>query len=307
MPDRERDLERELRDLGPRLEYPRTPDLAGATRRRIEEEERVRVNRRLTWWLPALSPRWAVAAMFVIVLALPLLFPTIRQDLSSVFARGGASYSGGAARPSAEDQALSGKTAAQGTTANAAAPGSASGAQAAPESSGPTRKSEPMQGRGNVGAGKVYVTRIPLQEARSRAGNAPVLLAHTPGLGKPDAVYEVRAPYGTRLALVYDARAGLPALGGSNAGMVLTESQGDLQSTYLRSNAEKRLLEETEVGNRRGYWNSSSRVNWLPGSNSGASSRPMGSVLLWEQDGVSLRLESNLGKNEAIGIAESVR
>ncbi|CAN5156541.1 hypothetical protein BH18ACT10_BH18ACT10_07120 [soil metagenome] len=102
MPDRERDLERELRDLGPRVEYPRTPDLAGSVRRRIEREDEARANRRGLFWLPVLSPRWAVAAMFVIVLVIPVLSPAVRDELSGIFIMGGdAGYGGGGAAQSA--------------------------------------------------------------------------------------------------------------------------------------------------------------------------------------------------------------
>lgn len=307
MPDRGQDLERELQELGYRVEYPRTPDLAGSTRRRIEEEAEARTHRRGLFWLPALPPRWAVAAMFVLVLAVPALSPTVRDELSGLFAaEGGAGYGGDAARPAAEDQAMSGKTGPR------AAAESAAGVQAAPESAANAGtagggQSESMQGGGTAGADEGYASRITLREARSRAGDAPVLLPRALDLGKPDAVYGVRAPYGKGLAFVYNARPGLPAFGGARLGMVLTETPGDLQGTYLRSTPNQGPFEKIVVGSRRGYWNPRSPAYWVPGPDRAPAPGPAGSVLLWQRDGRALRLESNLGKNAAIGVAESVR
>lgn len=86
MPDRdhttELELERELRELATRIEHPPTPDLAQMARNRIEEEN-VRPARR-GWTLPPwLSPQWAAAAaVLLIVLAVPAIFPAARDTLS---------------------------------------------------------------------------------------------------------------------------------------------------------------------------------------------------------------------------------
>src|SRR3712207_6889310 len=83
---RDRELERELGELGSRIEYPPTPDLARAARRRLEEEERT--PRRGGFGLPTLSARWAAAAALLLLLAVPLLSPATRETFSGPFVAG---------------------------------------------------------------------------------------------------------------------------------------------------------------------------------------------------------------------------
>src|SRR3712207_9073387 len=81
MPDRE--LERELNELRGFIEYPPTPDVARAARRVLDEDENRRPRRFLTA-LPAM--RWvAVAAAFVLVVAVPTLSPGLRATASGCF------------------------------------------------------------------------------------------------------------------------------------------------------------------------------------------------------------------------------
>jgi hypothetical protein len=87
-PDRERELERELRELGPRIEYPPTPDLLRAVRSRFDEGTE-RTPRRGRFWpaLPALR-RAAVAAAVVLIVAAPALSPAVRATVVDLFGTG---------------------------------------------------------------------------------------------------------------------------------------------------------------------------------------------------------------------------
>ena len=82
----DRDLDRELRDLGPRVEYPPVPDLAGSVRGRLEMEaggsEAVSRSRSQLWWI--------AAAALVLLLAVPVVSLALRET-------GGFSAGGGAA------------------------------------------------------------------------------------------------------------------------------------------------------------------------------------------------------------------
>ncbi len=113
---RDRELERELGELGSRIEYPPTPDLARAACRRLEEEERT--PRRGGFGLPTLSARWAAAAALLLFLAVPLLSPATRETFSGPFVAGPAAEGGkpqgvavesgdGAPRPSSAGRAES--------------------------------------------------------------------------------------------------------------------------------------------------------------------------------------------------------
>src|SRR5215210_7218147 len=104
MPDDRRfsdeEIEHSLRDLGARIEYPTTPDVAHTVRRKLDEEERSPEPRRTLRWPPFLAPRW-MAVMAAVVICVVALSPTLRTTLLGPFAPGpqAGSDAGSAARP----------------------------------------------------------------------------------------------------------------------------------------------------------------------------------------------------------------
>ncbi len=271
-PDRE--LERELRELGSHVEYPPTPELARAVRRRLDREGTARPARSRKIWPSLPSPRWAAAAAaLVLVSAVPLLSPTMRETVNGWFDAGEAARSGqsaGDAAPSLESKE------------------DAAGAPSA-------GRSESGQGGRYLGEDLGLGERVTLGEARSRTG-APVLLPRAAGPGEPE-VY-AGDPREDGVTLVYRARPGLPPLGDTGVGLILTERIGGVETEYL---PEERRFERVEVGGEPGYWAPAGRD---PSSRSGLLG---GSVLLWEQGDRALRLEADLPEEEAIRVAESVR
>ena len=92
-PDRTHELERELRELGARIEYPPTPDLSRAVRRRLDEEDAEQPARRDGLW--SSLPRWAAAAAaLVFIVALPTFSPTLRATVADWFGSGQGASSG---------------------------------------------------------------------------------------------------------------------------------------------------------------------------------------------------------------------
>lgn len=89
----DRDFDRELRDLGPRVDYPPVPDLAGSVRGRLETEAGG----------PGSPPRarpqlwWIAAAALVLLVAVPVFSLAMRDTGGGAFSAGG-----GAARDEAE-------------------------------------------------------------------------------------------------------------------------------------------------------------------------------------------------------------
>lgn len=163
----------------------------------------------------------------------------------------------------------------------------------------------PSSGGGSrpVGADLGYGRRIQLREAESRlAGNEPLLPAV---LGAPDRVYGDGSSRDGGVVLVYRARAGLPALGGTRVGLVLTEVPGSVESAYLsRSILSVAGVEEVSVGDGRGYWVPSGGRSLSPAEREGDLP---GNVLFWEREGLALRLTADLPKREMVRIAESAR
>lgn len=88
LPDR--DLDRELRDLGPRVEYPPVPDLARSVRGRLEAEDATagssRSRRPQLWWL--------AAAALVLLVAVPVVSLAVRDTVGGAFSAGGGAAGG---------------------------------------------------------------------------------------------------------------------------------------------------------------------------------------------------------------------
>jgi hypothetical protein len=221
MPDRE--LERELRELGALIDYPPTPDVAH-TARRVLDEENDR-PRRFRMAFPTL--RWAaVAAAFVLVVAVPTLSPGLRATIGDWFV--------------AEEIQSAGRPA---VDAGSAERQSEAGAPAAGDSK--SGESLALQFSGE---------RISLREARARMDGA-LLRPRMPKLGKPDEVYAAGTSGKNGVVLVH--RDGLPPLGDTGINLVLTETPGNVESAYLRGKTTVRSeLEKVSMDGGPGYWGS---------------------------------------------------
>jgi hypothetical protein len=176
--------------------------------------------------------RWAaVAAAFVLIVAVPTLSPGLRATVSDWFA---AEYF-----QSADEPAVDAGSSERQSEAGAPSAGvSKSGGSLAPRFSG---------------------ERISLREARARMDGA-LLLPRT--IGKPDEVYAGGTSSKEGVVLVY--RDGLPPLGDTGISLVLTEVPGDVGRAYLRGKTSARsVLERVSVDGDPGYWNATG--SRLPG------------------------------------------
>ena len=159
MPDRERDLERELRELGALIDYPPTPDVALSARTLLDEAN----DRPSRFQLAFPTLRWAaVAAAFVLLVAVPTLYPGLRATVGDWFVARDIQSAGGPAVDSGSSERQQ--------EANAPAAGVSKG--------GASRARTPRFSGG----------RITLRQAQARMEGA-LLLPRTPKLGKPDEVY----------------------------------------------------------------------------------------------------------------------
>jgi hypothetical protein len=155
------------------------------------------------------------------------------------------------------------------------------------------------------GAGLGLGTRVSLDEASARFGAAVLV----PELGQPDAVYVMP----NEVSLVYAPRPGLPASAQTRGvGLVLTEFRASIDHTLLgqKGLGPNTRLEEVQVSGSRGLWMDGAPHLFLRAQGGVVRDYPprlAGNTLLWEQDGVTFRLESGLGRDASIRIAESVR
>jgi hypothetical protein len=151
---------------------------------------------------------------------------------------------------------------------------------------------------------------VSLDQARTRA-TFPVQVPAA--LGDPDEVYLLSVPASGQVALVYHARPSLPEANGTGVGLLLTEFQGSIQSTGIvgKGLPPGTRLEEIQVRGGRGYWIDGDPHAFFYLDSRGQvrteTTRLAGSVLLWEQADVTLRLEAALPRDAALQIAGSVQ
>ncbi len=139
------------------------------------------------------------------------------------------------------------------------------------------------------------------------------------GFRAPDEVY-VRAievglpPYAQQVALVYRARPGLPALGHSHVGLLLTEVPGSPSAERLlfgKMIEPGTRIRAVTVAGAPGYWLSGHPhvfYYFAPDSSIVTESlRFAGDTLLWPNHGLTLRLESALPLDRVLAIAASLR
>ena len=276
------DLERALADLGASLQFPPTPDLAAAVAARLDEAPatpgpatgRARPRRRgRPAGLAGLSGwrRLAVAGLVAVLLAAAVLVasPGTREAVARRLGLRGVGIQLGGPPP-------------------------------------PTVTTRPGQ-RLDLGLGE----QVTLAEARRRVG-FPVLVPAAAGFERPTAVFvDQTTPAGGRVALVYRARPGLPASPYSEAGLLVTEFRGQPTMEFVKKVTGAGLVEAVTVGGEPGYWFSGEPHFFTYQDARGVvreeRTRLAGNTLIWQRGDLTLRLEGQLGRQEAVGIAESMR
>jgi hypothetical protein len=277
MSRRELDLEGALADLAAAIEFPPTPDLAGAVATRLAEAQApvptpARARRRLaglgrrTGWR-----RLAVVGLAAVLLAAAVLVasPGTREAVARRLGLRGVGVELGGPPP-------------------------------------PTVTTRPGE-RLDLGLGG----RVSLEEARRRVG-FPVLVPGAAGFRQPAAVFvNENAPPGGRVDLVYRARPGLPASPFTDAGLLVTEFQGQPSPLFLKKVAVAGMVEEVTVGGEPGYWFSGEPHFFTYQDARGAvreeRTRLAGNTLIWQRGDLTLRLEGEITKQEALTIAASMR
>jgi hypothetical protein len=129
-------------------------------------------------------------------------------------------------------------------------------------------------------------------------------------LGAPDEVYVNLA--GDVVSLVYAADEQLPELFDSGIGLLVQEIRGSLDGERV----EKLIVEVgatitgVEIGDNAGFWIEGPphlvRYRGPSGEERTAATRLVGDSLVWERDGILFRIESGLGREATIRIAESI-
>lgn len=296
-------LERAVRDLGPRLAYPPTPDIARAVRARLAAAP----PPRRAPWRDLLAAPWPRR----LVLALALLVVLVGAVLA---------FSPEARRAVAGRLGLPGIAVVYFTPTPPPAPIPPTApplpgllATATPIATPPTPWLTPTitATPATIGERLRLGREVTLDEARRQA-RFPVLVPTLPDLGPPDAAFFGIPPVGGQVALVWRGRPALPAAAQTGVGLLLTEFTGQLDPNFLKKiPGEGTRLEGVTVNGNQGYWFEGDPHEFAYQDANGqfttATTRLAGNVLIWEQGGVTFRLEGARTKAEALRIAASVR
>lgn len=295
-------LEQALRTVSTEILYPPTPDFAATIRQRIAAPP----TRPRPWWLPAPAARrrltFALALLLLFAVILGAL-PSVRQGVARRLGLANVAIVNVTAVPTPAPAA----TALSPSTPIPNAPNTAPPAGTATLAPTPTiaPTATPTTLRGALGV------QTTLGGAQSRVPfviTAPTL----PELGAPNEVYVQEPPPGGRVSLLYAARADLPAIAGTDVGLLVQEFRGGIQAGIFQKGVPPgSSVEPVTVNAGQGYWIAGGMRAFAYTDANGVfryeEVRSAGNTLIWEQSGIIYRLESSLPKDAAIRIAASVR
>ncbi len=274
------ELEERLALLGQAIEWPAAPELAARVSARLAGAP-APIARRTGWsaWFGGGRPvRRAMLAAIALVLALAAAAAAvglILPGLRIVFLPPGSSL-----------------------PPVAPASGAASGPASALVSSPPA-----LPGEG-LGLGAA----VDANEAAELAGLEPLVLDRAE-LGPPDATYVTAG----RVTQVWASGAELPATQVPDVGLLVTQLRGRVGEGWF----EKQLVggaarvEETRVAGSRGWWVTGRPHSLVYIDERGEAveetRRVVGDVLIWQRGEITLRIESALGRDATIELAEAMQ
>jgi hypothetical protein len=129
-------------------------------------------------------------------------------------------------------------------------------------------------------------------------------------LGSPDAIYVASGIPGGEVALAYKPRPGIPLVGQTGLGVLITEFRGDLIPEFLgKEVGPGTTLTETRVNGDAAWWIAGEPhllIVRIAGSDQEETLRLAANTLVWEHQGVTYRIESGLTESEAMRIAASL-
>lgn len=176
-----------------------------------------------------------------------------------------------------------------------------------------------------LGLHRVKVTRV--EQLPPVASNGPLRLGErvtvaqaarlarfrilTPKLlGRPDAVYFVPSASGGVVTVVYRSESDWPQSGEQRLGLVLTEQRAGISSPLIQKLIAMGVrVEWAQVSKERAVWlEGPPHIVIFEDRRGGvlARSRLAANTLLWQRNGLLLRLETSLSREQAVAIAESL-
>jgi hypothetical protein len=273
-------LERLVVEVGPLVDFPTLPDLAGVVGGRLRrapmpsrwspESLRLRLRGALR---PVLRPAWQPVAVALVVL-LALLSGTL------------------ALSPTAR-RAVAGWLGLRGVRI-----------QFTPT---PTTSAPPLP----LGTGLNLGEKMSLAEAQARVP-FHIVVPHARDLGSPDAVYLRTGYFDPQVTLLWHARPGLPKARETGEGLLLTEFRASIDANLIKKViSEATTFQAVKVNGGQGFWIAGAPHTLMFVDQNGDvlpdTVRLAANVLLWEQGDLTLRIEGKVTKEQALRIAATVR
>jgi hypothetical protein len=160
---------------------------------------------------------------------------------------------------------------------------------------------------GGTGAGLDLGDRYPTLAAAERAAGFRALVPAT--LGQPDETWFRPSP--GVLTLLYHPRPGLPGTGETGVGALVMEARATVgQTSFVKLAPPRSAVQPVTVNGGRGFWVSGAPHAFFfyggPGDDRFDSFRLAGDVLIWNQGGLVVRIESGLDEPGALRLAGTV-
>jgi len=285
------DLETALRGLAPALAWPTATipdgtDIAAAVRVRVESMPVPRADGRTTTTGPLVGWRWSWRpARRALVLALVALLAIVAIAGALGLGLPGLRILLGEAPP----------------------PPSAT-ASIAPSVPPPSAPATPEVLGASLRLGEALDPSDP--DALDAQAGFPVRLPTDPQIGPPETAY-IDKLKGGQVTLLWPTRPDLPATLQPDIGLLISEFRGTVGSEFFaKATGANTKVEPVQVDGRDGYWLTGDPHVFFWEGQGGFVDDPrrwVGDVLLWSDGAVTYRLETSLGRDEAIRIAESLR
>jgi hypothetical protein len=155
-----------------------------------------------------------------------------------------------------------------------------------------------------VASGPTFGHRTTLEEAEREAGFPAQVPA---ALGDPDAVWVDATDDGSRIVLAWTASGALPPIDGLPWGAALYGFRGQMEQAAKSLFADGNTFEDATVDGQDAIWiTGPHELDLVTGDGAYERYLVTGNVLVWESDGVVLRLETSLDLPAAVRVAESI-
>jgi len=156
---------------------------------------------------------------------------------------------------------------------------------------------------------RAFGSEVGLAEARQRAGFT-ILVPSLEEIGQPDRVYINDVPSGGTVSLVWGPHPGYPA-DVNGVGLVVTEFEANVDPrVWEKMVYEGTTVTRTLVGGQTAFWISGGEHTFFYRDASGrivdSSLRLVGTALIWQENGLVLRVEGAPSLARATQVADSL-